>query len=329
MNKVADETEVQLRVAWEYYVGDRNQAEIAAAHGISRATVSRILKRARANGLVKITIDVENGLCLEVETALRGAFALKSAHVVPSAGSEEQVSEALGYAAAAYLARHVDEFGVIAVGWGRTISHIARFARRERHGSPKTSGEIVEMVGAFSASSPQLHSLRLAANLAQRLQMSASVLAAPAFAPDAETCQILKNHDPIRRVLERAREASLAIASLGTADEHSTLYQSGLISRGELDALRGQGAVGDILGRFFDQDGAPVASELDDRLIGITLDDLQRIPTVMVLAGGRVKREAILAALRGHLVSHLVTDEETARWILRQVGVAPAGAKES
>lgn len=324
VKNISTSTELLLRVAWEYYVNDRNQGDIARAYGISPASVSRLLKSGRAQGLVTITVQLPEGLCLETEAQLRQAFDLALAYVVPTSAVEDQLLGALGQAAAAYLSHHAHELPTIAVGWGRTISHIARHVPQQAESPGPAVGEVVEMVGTFLASSSQLQSLRLGAGLAQRLRRSAAVLAAPAVAPDPETCAALLRHAPIRDVLARARGADLAIASLGTVDPHSTLYQVGLLSPDDLARLQRRGAAGEMLGRFFDRDGRPVAFALDDRLIGLTLDDVRRLPRVLVVAGGEAKREAILAALRGGLVSHLVTDEETARAILAAEARRPA-----
>lgn len=316
VKKISQNTELLLRVAWEYYVNDLDQGEIARTYGMSRASVSRLLKTARSRDLLHISVNLGEGLCLETEARLRQVFPLAFVSIVPSSGTEDQVRQALGRVAAGYLTRHMDELRTVAVGWGRTISHIAQYVPANAGSADASGGEVVEMVGAFSSTTTQLDSLRLAANLAQRLRCSATVLSAPAVAPDPETCIALTNDEPIRRVLHRARQANLAIASLGTVDLESTLYKVGLVSEEDLEELRDQGAVGEILGRFLNQDGQPVPFRLDDRLIGLSLADLQRLPRVMVVAGGHAKHQAILAALRSRFVTHLVTDEDTALWIL-------------
>jgi DNA-binding transcriptional regulator LsrR (DeoR family) len=85
------------------------------------------------------------------------------------------------------------------------------------------------------------------------------------------------------------------------------------VHREELLAL---GAVGDILGHFLDAEGRPVPHPVNERVIGIALDDLRAIPDVILAAGGLHKVPILRAALRPGWIRTLVTDEATARALL-------------
>jgi len=74
--------------------------------------------------------------------------------------------------------------------------------------------------------------------------------------------------------------------------------------------------VGDVCLRFFDREGEPVRTELDSRLIGISLDDLKRVPRVIGVAGGARKIEALRGALLGRYMNVLITDRFTATKLL-------------
>ena len=89
-----------------------------------------------------------------------------------------------------------------------------------------------------------------------------------------------------------------------------------IISQAELDGLLEKGAVGDIALRYFDAEGRGVESEINDRIIGITLEQLKRGPKVVAVSGGPHKVPAIGAALRGGLIDVLVTDSVTAEKLL-------------
>ncbi|MCL6596888.1 MAG: sugar-binding transcriptional regulator [Firmicutes bacterium] len=317
MKQISARTELLLRVAWEYHVNHRTERAIARMYGVSPASVSRLLASARRQGYVRVSVALPEGVCLELEDRLCQAFDLAFAYVVPQADHEAAQFEALGRAAAFFLSRHAHDWPTIAVGWGRTVSHIPRHIPADiRLPDSKAEAEVVEMVGAFSTTSSPLRLLRVVDGLAERLRRTAKALPAPAVAPDVETRDALLRHEPILDVLRHARQADLAIVSLGTANSHSTLYQLGLLTENDLGLLRAQGAAGEILGRFFDGSGAPLPSPFHDRLIGLTLEDLRALPRVLIVAGGEGKREALLAALRSRLATHLVTDDDTARWVL-------------
>ncbi len=308
--------ELLVRVAWEYFINETSQADIARYFKVSRPTVSRLVKRAKELGLVQISIHSEFGLCIELEQEFRRRFKLKAIHIVPSGITQESGYDSVARIAAEFLNEQVPNLTRIAVGWGRTISHIAHFARKNEEVARAGKLEIVEMVGNFQSTSTSLHSLRLATSLAYVYGASASVLSAPALAQDHDMYKTLMSHVQIETVLGKARKADLAVASLGSADSKSTLYSLGLMTDEELKAIQDLGAAGEILGRFFDEKGRSIQTSLDGRLIGLTLEDLKNIPHVMVVSSGLHKVKAIRAALDGQILNHLVTDDQTAQEIL-------------
>jgi lsr operon transcriptional repressor len=90
------------------------------------------------------------------------------------------------------------------------------------------------------------------------------------------------------------------------------------VTEAEFEALRDLGAVGDVSARFFDADGAPVLGAVDDRVIGLTLEQMRRIPTRVGIAGGAEKRLPLSTALRTGLVNVVVTDIDSARAVLTE-----------
>jgi len=83
--------------------------------------------------------------------------------------------------------------------------------------------------------------------------------------------------------------------------------------RALLDEVVAHGGVGDICARYFDADGRAVDGDVGGRIVGITEEQLRRIPRRVAAAGGERKLPAIRGALRGHWVDVLITDSETAR----------------
>ena len=68
--------------------------------------------------------------------------------------------------------------------------------------------------------------------------------------------------------------------------------------------------------RYFDKRSQKIFSDLDKRVIGLDLEQMQRINLVIGVAGGMAKLRAIPPALKGQLVDVLVTDHVTAQQLL-------------
>jgi DNA-binding transcriptional regulator LsrR (DeoR family) len=97
----------------------------------------------------------------------------------------------------------------------------------------------------------------------------------------------------------------------------SILMREGrIVTTQDLERLKNKGAVGDLNLRFFDENGKIVQSNFDQRVIGLTLDEIQGIERVVGVAGGSAKVSAIQGALAGQLVDVLVTDQITAQRVL-------------
>jgi DNA-binding transcriptional regulator LsrR (DeoR family) len=110
---------------------------------------------------------------------------------------------------------------------------------------------------------------------------------------------------------------SLALVGIGAVEPSELLAESGnIFSRAELDILRNAGAVGDILLHFFDDKGEPVDTSLNNRVVSMSLSQLQKADRSVGVAGGRRKFRAILGALRGDLINVLITDCFTANRLM-------------
>jgi DNA-binding transcriptional regulator LsrR (DeoR family) len=112
------------------------------------------------------------------------------------------------------------------------------------------------------------------------------------------------------------RASNKALIGVCTVKRNSLIFEARLFSEDLSREYISKGAVGVICGRFFDRNGVPVLGSADNRMIGLTLEELRRIPCRIAVAGGREKTEAMLGALRGQYITDLVTDEATARCLL-------------
>lgn len=298
------------RIAWFYYVEELTQKEIAARFGVSRVKVVRLLKEARERGLVEFRISGLRASYLPLERSLRQQFGLRDAHVIGTPSPIENLRPALGEAAAFYLSSALHTDSVVGLGMGRTLSEIPKHLR-------PINGicHFVEMVGGIGRGLG-FDSYKVSSQLADRCGGEVEHLYAPMIVETPAARQAILGDSQISSVLNRAAASDIALVSVGTVDLDSFLFQAGYVDESGVGALAAKGAVGDVLGRFFDIDGRPIPCPTDDRFVGLSPSQLARIPIVVCVAGGPTKVRSILGALRGRYVNVLITDADTAQALL-------------
>ena len=129
---------------------------------------------------------------------------------------------------------------------------------------------------------------------------------------------MLREEPYVRDVLAMALTARVALVGIGAVSRNATLVRYGYCTASEIDLFARQGAVGDILGYFYDRDGHILSLELHDHVVAISPDQLSWISTIVAAAAGPDKIDAILGVLRGRFVNILITDETTASELLRR-----------
>lgn len=312
-----DELRQFVLAARLYYDEDKNQAEIARHLGVSRPKVSRMLQRAREEGIVQITILDPFATDAELATALCEATGLRRVVVVPGEVTNIELMRArLGLAAARLLEETLRPRDILGVGWGRSLHAVAStLAARPRRGLVA-----VPLLGGLGQIAPSFQVQELTRRMAESFSGSWRQLYVPAIVEDdAARAKLLASADTHEVMLDWGR-LTTAVVGIGDVDFDSEI---GTLFANYLDAetqqrLRSAGAVGDICMRFFDRHGHPIADGLRG-VIGIDLEQLRATPNVIAVAGGANKAEAILGALRGEFIDALVTDEAAARAVLTRV----------
>jgi DNA-binding transcriptional regulator LsrR (DeoR family) len=314
---MTDEHALIVKAADLYYLRDFTQEAIARRLGLSRPTVSRLLARARRSGVVRIEIASPDHAFTRLEAALEERFGLREALVVRGSERPEATRAALGRRAAAALDRVLKGGERVGVSWGTTLRATIDALRPRR-----LRTTVVPLVGGVGSVAAQIHANDLARRLAEAHGGVHHLLHAPAIVASPAVREALLSDPRIARVLEAARRVEVALVGIGALVPSSTVVQSGYFTLRDLAALRSLGAVGDVCTRPFSIEGRPVDPRLDRRILAVSLADLRRIPTVIAVAGGAEKAEAITGALRAGFVDILVTDHLAAQAVLRAARVA-------
>lgn len=308
-----EEARLCTRVAKFYYEDELTQQEIARKLGISRIKVHRILNRAREMGIVEIKIhNPKNDAYIEQEHEIALRYDLRDAVVVPMPEHGETLYDNLAKGAARWLAGKLEPGIRVGLGLGRTISHLPRYFNVEQ----KTDCIFIEVVGGSYENSGGIAKYNVTSKMAEIAGGRAELLYAPNMVSSAELRKSLISEPGIADALDRARQCDIILQSVGTVDETAILYIEDRIDLNELRQLQQSGAVGDALGQYFDKRGKPVSTFLDGLVIGISLEDLKATPWSVVVAGGKEKHETIRAALLGEYFSVVITDADTAEYLL-------------
>ena len=129
----------------------------------------------------------------------------------------------------------------------------------------------------------------------------------------SKAAAVLEQDPHIRETTALFDRISVALLGIGSLEPSSWLAESGNnFSAEEMARLGTSGAVGNICLRFYNAAGEQVNDRSSNRVFGLDLERLKRIPTRLGIACGQRKREAILGAVRGRWINVLVTDQFTA-----------------
>ena len=306
-----DELRLMTKVARLYYDQELNQPEIAAQLDLSQATVSRLLKRAREEGIVRVTVNVPYGAYPLLEEQLQQRYGLKEAVVVDSVETEDQLLRDIGSAAAYYLETTLRAGDVIGISsWSATLLAMVDAL----HPPPRLSNvRVLQILGGLGNPLAKVYASRLIDRFASLVRGEAVLLPAPGIVSSPDAVPILLKDTYVRSAMELFEQVTIALVGIGTVEPSGLLASSGNIySPEELDMLRQAGAVGDICLRFFDQTGKPVDNPLNDRVIGMNLEQLRHVKRAVGIAGGKRKLAAIRGALQGRWINVLITDRSTA-----------------
>lgn len=307
-----NELRLTARVAQMYHTEGLRQAEIASHLRISQATVSRMLKRAVEEGIVRTTVVAPSGTYADLENAIREKFGISEAIVVECTEDRDgAIMARIGEAAAHFLEVTLQPGEVIGVSsWSETILRMVENIHPMKGGRAK---HIVQTLGGMGDPTVQIHANQLTTRLARLTGAEAHLLSTPGVAQSREAKLVLVADPYVRETIDLFGKITLAIVGIGAMEPSAMLARSGnVFTSRELAEIAEAGGVGDISLRFFDAAGAPVRTPLDDRVIGMTLEALRDVDRVMAMAGGKSKTRAIRGALHAGVIDLLITDKFTA-----------------
>ncbi len=308
-----DSTRLINRILHLYYVDGLRQADVARRLNLSTAKVNRLLRQAREQGMVEVIIHTPFRQLFDLESRLQAVFDIQEAMVIPPIAEDlEAMRYTLGRAAANYLLEHLRDGDVLVVGGGTAVHATVQAVESDR-------GYDIQIVPLSGGVQGQVYTdvNYLVTQLAERLGGRAYQLHAPAFVDTPEQREQLLSIGPVKEIMDITRQAKIALFGVGTVSYASRFVQFTALSAEDMKEIAEiHGGVGEIGAYIFNIEGRPCAPEYASRVVGLTLEEIKRIPFTIGVAATRVKALPLYGALRGGYLKALVTDEAAARGIL-------------
>lgn len=302
--QAADDVDLLVTAAVMYYEHDASQQQIAEHLGVSRPTVSRLLERARDQGIVRIEI-VPPQVEADLAPRLTERLGLRSVHIASGRASEAEPGPLLAEPLGAALGEaELGAGDVLLVSWGRGVYSASRHVRRLLPGVV-----VAPAMGGNSSDRPWFQPNEIVRSFAETTGAQARYLHAPALVPES-LYRSLRESGELDGALSHWENARASIVGVGAWPKPDPSYAAAGFPV-EDTALHD--AVGDVAGRSFRIDGTIVPFEDGRRLLGVTPEQLAQVPTAICLAGGVSKAKAAIGAARARLYNVLVTDATTAR----------------
>lgn len=304
------------KVARLYYEEDMPQKQIAEQLHLSQATISRLLKKGKEEGIIRTTVNVPMGVYSDLEDQLQVKYRIQEVIVADCAQeTEEEILRSIGVAGAYYVETRVGHKEVVGISsWSSAL--LAMMEAMHPLVNVKNT-KVVQILGGIGNPAAEIHATNLTKRLAALIQGEAVFLPSPAVVSSKENKDSFLQDTFVRVAYDLFDQVSLALVGIGALEPSQLLSNSGnTFSKEEIQNLKAKNAIGDICLRFFDASGDHVRSTLDERVMGMPFEKFKSIPRVVGVAGGDRKVNPIKAALKGGLINVLVTDCFTARALL-------------
>ena len=291
------------KIAWLYYIDGLTQKEIATRLSVSRIKVIKMLEESRQKKIVRFYFSSIYREKNEVEQQLIEKYNLRDVFVVPWS-SKNNLSENLGQATAMYLNDLIKEDAYVGVGYGETMSAFLRHLS----GLTKKNLSVISMTGGVMPYISQIDN--------GSIDIRHYLLPVPLVLSDKKLAEAMIKEKSVSDVINMIKKVNVVVSSLGSMEENSTILKTGLITKEKYTLLKRKGAVGDMLMHFIDSNGNLVDDEIEERIISTKLEKIRENDYVIVAAGGEDKFQIIHTAITHGLVNVLITDENTAEFLL-------------
>lgn len=307
-------TDLLTEISVAYYQDGATQEEISRKFSISRAKVGRMLKQARDEGIVEITVKYHPVFSAKIEQRLVERFGVRRALIALDQPSEDEQRNQVAGLVSNYLSSNLRDGNVITVGQGRNVSAVAHHVGVI---TPRDC-KFVCGIGGIHPRGGMFNADHICRQLAKKYGGTSETLYAPAYAENREQKQVFMQNATVKQTLDLARKADVALVGVGDMSENSYMVDLGWFTPEEVVQSRlQQGVVGDFAGHdFFDVKGQTAHTVMSNRVIGLSIEEFRSISEVVAIAAENSKPLALLGALRTGVIDVLATSVSNALTVL-------------
>ncbi|PWC13493.1 transcriptional regulator [Brenneria corticis] len=291
-------------VAKLHYQSDMSQVDIAKKLGVSTATISRLLNKARAAGIVRIEV-IELTSPEEITADLIQHLGLKNAAVVEPPPTN--VLGALATPLAGLLQQaDISAGAIIGIGWGRAVREVTLA------GMPALPGVLtVALNGGMQQAAAHFQINEFVRQAAEQMGGTPHFLHAP-YISSAELRDAFLCDPSVQQIASLWDKLDVAIVGVGLT--HAPHPSEVTTATPDEQAL--SQAAGDVLRHYVTESGEILHWEGEDRMIAASPQQLRRTPLSIGVAATPEKAAGIIGAVRSGMINALVTDVKTAQAIL-------------
>ncbi len=305
--------------ASRYYIQGETMESIAHQLGLSRSTISRLLKQARASGLVRISLAHHNGSRSPLAAALTRAFGVR-VHLVAvrDSASDGRRLDQVARVAGRLLSEAVEDHHVIGVAWGVTTSQVVRHLLPR----PLVGATVVQMNGGtnqWSSGIPYVG--EILTGVGDAFSSRVVYFPVPAFFDYASTKRAMWRERSVQNVIALQHRMDVAVFGVGclNAQVPSHVYSSGYLDDDDALRLAADGVVGDVATVLLREDGSWTDIDVNARATGLTPSELAQVGSRFCVVADPSRAAAVVGALRAGTTTDLVIDEGTARTVLARL----------
>ena len=297
------------KIAYWYYVLGLTQDEIAKRLGFTRQKVNQTINNLKKLDVVHITVRGLEEKNIALATALEETYGLKECIVVSNDNEDDDTIYKVSLVAAQYLENVIKNGDIIGVSWGNTLAKIAQ----QMNFFHKPDCKVVSLIGGLNVTEKISKTDEVARNFANKLDCPSVMLYAPLIVDNAKTKDLLMKEPHIKQSFDYMQRCNIALLGIGTLTTKTSIYSREVLSKENLS----DNFVGDIATNLVRADGSWNSNPLQDRLISADIELLNSIENVVAVATGVQKADAIRGVLNSKCVNTLITDEATAKKILK------------